>query len=222
MAVIDTMLAEKAGELDCGVKVSPFAGEEVVGDAFVAKRFGERWLLAVIDGLGHGQEAFHAAQIAKQVIKESNQPHLSTILSDCHVAMKNTRGAVIGLVFIDYGQNRLTWVGTGNAGGKIVWRGDRGRLEQSTLMSMPGIVGFNLPKPNQQVYNMKPGTLIIMFTDGISDRWVFPEGNWLFEMETEALAARLMKSYGKDTDDSLIAVVRYPNGDQRPLRNTEQ
>lgn len=206
MAVKETTLAAK---LDHAMEVSPIAGEEVAADTCVVRQFGKRWLLAVIDGLGHGNDAVHASKVAGRAIEGFKEPHLATILADCHAAMKNTRGAVIGLALIDYRQERLTWLGVGNVAGKVVWRGDEGRLRQSTLLSSPGVVGFNLPKPHQQVYTLKPGALIIVYTDGLSDRWVFPESTWLFEMETKHLVARLMKSYHKGTDDSLVLVARY-------------
>jgi len=196
-------------KLDYNMKVNPIIGEDVSADLCVVKRFGKQWLVAVIDGLGHGEDALEASLVAEKIIKKSEQTHLATILSDCHEAMKKTRGAVIGLALIDYAENRLTWVGAGNIEGKVVWRNEKNRIEQSTLMSMPGVVGYNLPRVHQQVYDLKPGTLIIAFTDGLTSRWIFPEGRWLFEMETEKLAVRLMKSYSKKTDDSLVAVVRY-------------
>ncbi len=203
MAVKRTMPATKP---DYAVKVTPITGEEVAADTFVVKQFGKRWLLAVIDGLGHGEDAVRASLLAKETIESSEEPHLATILTDCHAALKNTRGVVVGLALIE--QRHLTWVGVGNIEGKVIWHGDQEQLEQSTLLCSPGVVGFNMPKINQQVYDMEPDTLIIIFTDGLNDKWVFPEGSWMFEMETEQLAERLMKSYQKGTDDSLVLVVR--------------
>jgi len=207
VAVTETTAA--AAGLDYAVAVTPISGEEVAADICVVKQFGERWLLAIIDGLGHGEAARRAAEVAQAVIEDSAQPHLATILTACDAAMKSTRGAVIGLGLIDYGQNTLTWLGVGNTAGKVVWRGDDGRLQESSLSSMPGVVGLGLPTLNQYVYRLQPGSLMIAFTDGLDDRWVFPENRWLFEMETEALAAHLMQSHYKETDDCLVAVARY-------------
>ncbi len=199
-----------ATKLNFGTKTVSSPGEEMAADLWVVKQFGEQWLMAVIDGLGHGPEALKAAETARGVIEMfEGQPHPATILTECSAAMTNTRGAVIGLCLVDYGRDRLTWSGVGNIEGKVVWRETEGQLQQVSLISTPGIVGCDLPKLNQQVCKLKPASLIIMFTDGLDSKWVFPENRWLFEMEPEALAAHLMKSHSKKTDDSLVAVVRY-------------
>lgn len=199
-----------ATRLNFGTKTVPSPGEKIAADLWVVKQFGEQWLMAVIDGLGHGPEALKAAETAREVIEMfEGQPNPAAILTECSAAMTNTRGAVIGLGLVDYGRDCLTWSGVGNIEGKVVWRETGGQLQQVSLISTPGIVGLDLPKLNHQVCKLKPASLIIIFTDGLDSRWVFPENRWLFEMEPEALATHLMKSHCKKTDDSLVAVVRY-------------
>jgi phosphoserine phosphatase RsbX len=205
MALIQTL---NTTSLDYAVRVTPIAGEEAAGDTFVVKQFEKHWLLAVIDGLGHGSEAVQASRTAGEIISGFREPHLATIMAGCNTALKATRGAVVGLALIENQSRRLTWAGVGNIEGKMVWRGNRDRVEQSNFPSVPGVVGFNMPKIFQQVYTLRPDTLVIIFTDGLDDRWVFPENNWLFEMETEPLAEHLMKSYQKETDDRLVLVAR--------------
>ncbi|MGD2105560.1 MAG: anti-sigma regulatory factor, partial [Anaerolineae bacterium] len=64
--------------LDLGVATRPYPGMAVNGDAFVIKRWGESVLVAVIDGLGHGQYAHRAAQQARQYVERHfDQPMVS-------------------------------------------------------------------------------------------------------------------------------------------------
>ena len=52
-------------KIDTGVATLPLPGEPESGDLSLVKRIGSGTLVAVVDGLGHGQEAASAAHAEK-------------------------------------------------------------------------------------------------------------------------------------------------------------
>src|SRR5690606_18180403 len=76
-AVADRALQEESGDLHV---VAPFDGGVVV---------------AVIDGLGHGPEAAHAARGAATVVTANAGAPLDSLLRGCHDALHHTRGVAM-------------------------------------------------------------------------------------------------------------------------------
>ena len=104
----------------------PRAGEAVSGDIAVVAGTGQRTLVAVIDGLGHGEHAAAAAECARDVLLENVGEPLAPLVVLCHQAMARTRGAAMVVASIEHATSRLSWLGVGNVVGALV-RVDRPR-----------------------------------------------------------------------------------------------
>src|SRR5689334_22690090 len=87
-------------------------GEDQSGDQYVVKPLaGSRYLIAAMDGLGHGPEAAVASHIAVGVLEENPDQPLESLMLACHKALGNTRGVVMTLALMDAAEAHLTWVG---------------------------------------------------------------------------------------------------------------
>ena len=188
-----------------GIVKRPCSGLTVSGDSYLTKEFDDRVLIAVVDGLGHGLEAAEASIIAIQCIEENYRRSLSEIIRICHEALKYTRGAAMEVVLIDKKELTLTYVGIGDIGIRVV----NARNERSVKpVPMAGIVGQNLRKIKEDEFSYIRGDVIIMHSDGISDKFDLNLEPFMMMEEPQKIAESIIDRFGKSTDDALIIVAK--------------
>src|SRR4051812_25511416 len=103
-----------------GVASRPAMGETVSGDLHHIATFPRGALIAVVDGVGHGEAAATAAQIAVDAIRGNAYEPLPTLLARCHEALNGTRGAVLTLASVDTAAETVTWLGVGNVEARLL------------------------------------------------------------------------------------------------------
>ena len=86
--------------------------------------------------LGHGGAAADAGPLRRgEVVRERPIRDLVLLTELCHDALRDTRGAAIGMAFVSPPEATLTWLGVGNVEGRVL-SGDpppRGRRAPSPL-----------------------------------------------------------------------------------------
>jgi anti-sigma regulatory factor (Ser/Thr protein kinase) len=97
-----------------GVWSRPHPGEDRNGDAYFFQQRAGQTLLAAVDGLGHGQGAYEAAQVALEVLAEWQGESLDEIFHAAHAALRPTRGAVMGACVLDTRRETFQYAGVGN------------------------------------------------------------------------------------------------------------
>jgi serine/threonine protein phosphatase PrpC len=187
--------------LDLGIAERPKIGATISGDSYYVKENESTALIAVIDGLGGGEAAAEAAKKAYDAIDNLAERPLSMIMQAAHTACVGTRGAVVGLLRLDYAQHEASYVGVGNIGIHVVSR------HVIKPLSRNGIVGYRMPTLMEHKAQYDAGDTFILFSDGISVR--FSESPLMHEtLAPQALADRVLETFGKDIDDATIVVVR--------------
>jgi phosphoserine phosphatase RsbX len=164
-------------------------------------------LVAVIDGLGHGDEAADASEAAAQVLREYRSAPVDELLRRCHETLRKTRGAVMTLAWFDLDRSQLAWAGVGNVEARLV-RGAAvfGDRHDSALV-LGGVIGYNLPKVvRPPVMELRQGDAVAFATDGIEADY---SASLSPNVPAQELAERILERHGKGTDDALAVVVRY-------------
>ncbi len=189
----------------------PIPGESVSGDLHLVTHFPGGVLAAVIDGLGHGPEAAVAANAAAQVLARHAGEPVTDLVLRCHEELRPTRGAVLSLVSIDVLQGAMSWIGVGNVETLLFRAVSQPKPRRESLISRSGVVGYQLTAPHSRTLHIEPGDMLIFATDGVSAEFtnVRPEGR-----DAAAIAADIIDSHAKATDDSLALVVRYLGTDR--------
>lgn len=188
--------------LDVGVATRARGGLIDNGDAFVVKQWENHALGGIIDGLGHGPHAARAACAARNYIETHFDQPLESILRGTDRACRSTRGAVVGLVKIDF-QTSLTFIGVGNVEARIFSK-DR----VTATVSQRGIVGGNMPTPKTAEYKWGPDHVLVMHSDGIKAHWHPSEFPGIERDEARLLARRLMLTLGSPEDDATVLVMK--------------
>lgn len=188
-----------------GVASRELAGESTSGDRFLVEQHAQGVLVAVVDGLGHGEEAARAAEAAIATLRGRAQEPIDSLLQHVHTALQGTRGGVMNLASFCTAENTLTWVGVGDVEGVLI-RAKEGVRAREFIQQRGGIVGYRLPALKVTVVPVVPGDTLIFATDGVSRTFTEePLGS-----DAPALAAlRLLERHTKGTDDALLLVARY-------------
>ena len=182
-----------------GVVCRPVKNREVSGDAYLFLEWNAQTLIAVIDGLGHGPEAYNASQKAREYVKDHAAEDLEAIIRGCHKHIERTRGVSIGLVRIDRKTNLFSCCGVGNIETRILSKRSRHPI------STAGIVGYSLKKIRRSEYPYDPGGVVLLHSDGVFtgfDPSKYPN----LRRDPQRAAEQIMKEWGKETDDATILI----------------
>jgi len=189
-----------------GVASRALPGQVVCGDRHLIKPITDGVLAAVVDGLGHGEEATTAAKTAIAILERHAEEPLAALVKRCHEALTQTRGVVMTVATLRSLENTLAWLGVGNVEAIRV-RADRqlGAPSDRVLLRS-GVVGYQIPELRASTLPLATDDLLIFGTDGLDPG--FAEG--LVPSDSpQQLADRILERRFKGHDDALVLVVRY-------------
>jgi negative regulator of sigma-B (phosphoserine phosphatase) len=181
--------------LERGVAGAAIEGEQRSGDLAVFAGYAGGALVAVLDGLGHGDAAADASDIAAGVIHRNRNAPPADLLQRCHEALYKTRGVVMTLAWFDLERHELSWAGVGNV-----------EARHDSALVLGGVVGYNLPTIRPATMDLLPGDAVAFATDGIAADY---SASLAPGVPAQRLAERIYERHGKGTDDALAVVVRY-------------
>ncbi|MCK4250982.1 SpoIIE family protein phosphatase [candidate division WOR-3 bacterium] len=175
-------------------------GETKCGDVFFIDRFDKTAIFAVIDGLGHGVNAFEAASKCKNIIDVNKEKCVKDIIMCCHQGLKGTRGVVAAIVKIDEDSGLFDFGGVGNIGFYAKTK------KPVKPISFSGVLGHNLRKFMSFRFNIYKEDIFVLFSDGISCRFDLEDN---LGKDVEIVAKEIFTKQRKLNDDATILVVRY-------------
>lgn len=178
-----------------------YPGESVCGDDWLVCESADALIIALIDGLGHGEKAHEAAiatkdHVASCVQPDQAAPSLEVIMESCHKAIRRTRGAAVALLKL--GEDHAHFLSVGN----VALRLSGGH--KSGVICHAGIVGRRSRPHRSFPLLWPPRSSVFLFTDGISSRFQEP----VQALSPRQCAKQILNDYGKDTDDASILVLR--------------
>lgn len=196
----------KASLLEWGVAALTLPGQAESGDRHLVEPFRGGMLVAVVDGLGHGDEAAAAARTAVTALERHAEQPVISLLKTCHEHLRSTRGVVLSVASFNGVDGTMTWLGVGNVEGWLV-RADPGAIPHyESLLLRGGVVGGQLPPLYASIIAITPGDTLIFATDGIDGDF----GRSLTASDPpQRTADRILAHHAKRTDDALVLVARY-------------
>lgn len=192
--------------VEWGVAGRQMPGETLSGDLHLVKPLENGVLVAVADGLGHGEPAAEAARLALNTVEEYSHKPLVQVLERCGQRLRETRGVVMSLALLNALDNSMEWLGVGNVEGLLVRSTPDGERANESLILSQGVVGVLLPPLRAATVKVDPGDVLVLATDGI--RRGFEDGIILFENPGETAQGILARD-GLETDDALVLVATY-------------
>src|SRR5260370_2759347 len=101
--------------VEWSVAEEPLPGQKQSGDRYVVKSLPEGALLAVVDGIGHGEDAAHSAELVVRVLSNSNPGSPIALLRRCQQHLQGTPGAVLSMPLFTLPAHTMTCPGVGKA-----------------------------------------------------------------------------------------------------------
>lgn len=186
-----------------GAVCLPIQGERVSGDGYGVSVNGARTVLALFDGLGHGQGAADATLVALQSFQANAARGLVEIIEPVHAALRPTRGAAGAFIAIDLGLQELRFAGIGNCSASVhTTRGSR----PTGLASQNGTLGVQIPRPQELRSAWPADGLLIMHSDGLGTRWNLDDYSGLVRRHPSVTAAVLYRDFSRNRDDVTVLV----------------
>lgn len=188
---------------DVGGICVAYPGEEVTGDAWSVDEQAGRTSALVVDGLGHGLQAAESAMAAVRRFEDHPSREPAVVLEAIHRALHGMRGAAGAVVTIDWGARLLRYCGVGNISGVLVAPDERSR----GLSSHNGILGQGAPRFQEFEYPWPEDGLLVMHSDGISNRWSLDALPGLAARAPSLIAGVLYRDFLR-RDDATALVLR--------------
>lgn len=191
------------------VAARPMPGQGESGDQYLVADFADGVLIAVVDGLGHGDEAALAARLAVATMESHAHEPVASLMQRCHAALRRTRGAVMSLASYSAATGTLTWLGVGNVEGMLIRGSAPAGEKPQSLFIRGGIVGDRLPALAPATVPVHRGDLLLFATDGIGSMFV---RDLRYAEQPCALVNHIFTHYAKTTDDALILGAQWTDG----------
>jgi anti-sigma regulatory factor (Ser/Thr protein kinase)/serine/threonine protein phosphatase PrpC len=189
--------------LDVAFVNRPCRGELVSGDAVSITRVDGHVLLAVVDGLGHGRDANTAAKTVTRFLRKEGDADLAHVMGRLNERLRGTVGAAVSLCTIDLESAAVRYLAVGNTVLRI--EGDRSHR----IGAVAGTVGTQLVKTRVESAHLAPGEVLVIHTDGISDRAGLEEYPQMRYQPVSTVAETLVSRFGKRHDDATALVARF-------------
>lgn len=181
-------------------------GEAVSGDLHAVVPWRDGVVLAVVDGLGHGDEATVAARAAVEIIEQYPADSVISLMQRCHRALTRTRGAAMTLVSMNAIENTASVLGVGNVETMLLRADPGARARRSSVLLRNGVVGYQLPALQADVLPLAAGDLVVFATDGVREDFcdLLNTTDPLAQLAEKVLAQKF-----RGTDDGLVLACRY-------------
>ena len=201
------MQAGRCGGLEWAVCSTAYPGQLRSGDAFLVEATPAGVLVAVVDGLGHGEEAADVAELALVSLRKTAGQPLVGCIAACDLDLRGSRGVVMTLALVAPDGGSLAWVAVGNVDAALMR--PRGHGRAAHLCSVPlrgGVVGDRLPRLQATSVALAPGDTLLAVTDGLSPA-VFDGVD--LSLGGPALDCYLHRRHARNDDDALVFVGRW-------------
>ena len=193
---------QKKSIIQTSVYSRPKPGFKSNGDAYFIKRYDDSAIVAVIDGIGHGDKASEASQIALKVLEDRFREDLEQIVINIHRQSHGSRGCVLGLVRMNK-DGRIEYLGVGNIRTQIYTKDMYKRL-----VSFDGLLGSNMRTLRTDRLELATPCLIVMHSDGVSS-FNYDDRRIVYRPVME-IAKESFEKHKKSSDDATLLIARIP------------
>jgi len=182
----------------------PKGGESVCGDGYRIKKLPGETRIFMGDGLGHGEKAHEAVELACESFEACTDPNPVEIIRHIHANVKRTRGLVGSVAILDHVQKQWRICGVGNINTRL-YRG----LMFKHYLAYNGIIGLNIPG-TMQAFSLpaENNHTLIMGSDGLRTRWDLSKYVGFNRYDPIIVAAMLYRDFVRGTDDASVLVGR--------------
>ncbi|MCG7894050.1 MAG: ATP-binding protein [Candidatus Thiodiazotropha taylori] len=198
-----TYLSGSFSMADVGVVSYPKSGEVVNGDRYLIKDYeGDKLLVAIIDGSGHGEKAHISSSLALKVVEEYYKQPIEEIFAKIHKTLCGREKLTCAeMAIARITDSSLEYSSLGNVSGSILsqpklsFKVNNGRLG----MALPDILQVNR-------YKRPDDFTLVLYSDGITTPVDLKEIS--SDRTAQNTAEFLFNQHASPSDDASIIVLR--------------
>lgn len=194
-------------EVDCSFrKRGLLQVDEECGDTGCIRIFDGICFVALVDGLGHDSRAREAARYAESFFAActaADLEDLPTVMRALAQELRASRGAVVALCVLHLDSGQLRHTGIGNITTRIF------TPDPIVILSREGIVGQSMRTPLEKHFQLVPGDLVMLYSDGIRTHFETYDCPGLLTGNAAEITARVLECFYKGDDDGSCLVLRY-------------
>ena len=195
-----------APSFECSGVSIPVEREEICGDAWEVIETAGVLRAMVVDGLGHGPFAGEAAREAVVVFRSQTKMGVASTLKLVDQALIKTRGAAGAIVELCPAKGQVTVAGVGNISMRLLNNG-----QSKSFGCDNGTLGTGLPRIREVTEPWRPGSVLVMHSDGLKSHWTHDEYPGLSRRHPGLLAGLLYRDFRRERDDVTVMVARHPH-----------
>lgn len=182
-------------------RIRPHRTERVSGDAATLRWVGDRVVLAVVDGLGHGSNAAAIARRAEASLSMSLSTDVAAVMAEVHETLRPTDGAAVAIAALDPAECSFEAAAVGNVRIRLIGKTDQ-RLNWSA-----GTVGTEYRTPIVASGSLDGATLL-MYSDGVADHFGASDYPGIRSDSPDIASRIIVERFGKEHDDASCLVAR--------------
>ena len=156
----------------------------------------------MVDAAGHGRSAHQIAIKVEKILAPADTADLAALVQSLHEQLKGSSGAVIIVGALETEKMAFDFIQMGDTHGKIFGPGRR------SLVGQAGMLGQAIRTPIVRSETLSNGELLVLCTDGVSERYDLNDIRGYQALSAKALARLIVGQFGKDHDDATCLVVR--------------
>ncbi|MTH55160.1 SpoIIE family protein phosphatase [Bacillus mangrovi] len=174
-------------------------GKSLCGDSFFMTTTEDYFICVLADGLGSGELAHESSQVITELVKCCHEEEVGQLLEKCNTALKEKRGATVGIFKMTFADQQLTYGSVGNI--RFVMHNPSGDF----VYPLP-ILGYMSGKPQKykiSSYSYQSGAKFIIHSDGLK---ITAIKSLLKNHETIEEISTFLEPFTKERDDDLTYI----------------
>ncbi|MDY0395470.1 SpoIIE family protein phosphatase [Virgibacillus halophilus] len=191
-------------KVQVSVYQQPKSGQRHCGDSYCYAETENKFICALADGLGSGEYAKESSQIVIDIINNNVNASIEELMKMCNKALFGKRGAVLGILKMDFTNMTYSYTSIGNIGILYV---DNNRKKKRNIPSSGFLTGYSKP------FRVMTGKLeeqmnFIMFSDGVTDIDIMQK--YLLARDVVDITTSFADAHeGSKADDTTLIAMRY-------------
>jgi hypothetical protein len=162
--------------------------------------------MALADGLGHGPEAAHAAEVAMACIGAGLERPFDEIFAACDARLRDTRGVALAVAVVSTDSGLLTMASVGNIRSVLLKTGKEYRLGGTR-----GIVGGGYGRLVPEEKPLSRGDVLALFSDGLDEFSSLRESIDSTAPFSRDQASIVLNRWARPDDDAAVLIYRQKN-----------
>lgn len=175
------------------------------GDSYFYLENDQTFICALADGLGSGEFAKESSEIVIETIKKHYEKPVKEIISECNQVLVGKRGAVLGILQMEFETQQYFYTSIGNIGLVTISNDD---IKRRSIPQAGYLSGYN--RPYKVVSEtLQHGTTFLLFSDGVTpdDLSHIP----VIGLEPESIIEDFAERYSGALDDDTTIIAMKLN-----------